>query len=170
MEDTEIELPLVKLTKQDVLGALFVHTKNQAELYHDALLKLQTWIINFAEEQVKPLRDIECISDDEIALLKSKICVISPFTLSLYFYWLQIESFSLLNDSDKEKRLLNRMPDRFKARYKGNLSCRNAREVSSEEEYNGDDAIGIENDTKCITFVEFLHRFGQKIKQEKSNA
>ena len=98
IEDTAIDLPLVNIDKTDVLGALFVHTNNVGELYHDALLKLQTWILNFAEEQVAPLRESGCFTEDEVEQIKKRICVISPITLTLYLHWLQMDEFSKLPD------------------------------------------------------------------------
>lgn len=169
MEDTAIDLPLVNIDKTDVLGALFVHTDNMDELYHDALLKLETWIINFAEEQIAPLRDSGCFSESELEQIKKKTCVISPITLTLYLHWLQMEEFTRLTDSEKEKRLLEKLPDQFKARYRGNAACRNAREVSLEEELakeeNPDSA---ENKEKKLhmSFAEFIDDFGKRIKAE----
>ena len=169
-DDVEIELPLVKITKSDVLGALFVHTGDAKELYKDALLKLQTWIVNFAEEQVKPLRESGKFTDAEIDSIKKKTCVISPITLTLYIHWLQMEEFVKMSDSKKEKFLLEKIPDRFKARYRGNASCRNAREVTAEEEAakmddetsNGSSA----EEMRRISFVEFLKEFGAEIRKE----
>ena len=86
-DDAEIELPLVKLSKEDVYGALFVHTGDAKDLYKDALLKFQTWIVNFSEEQVKPLRESGCFTEDEIEQIKKKSCVISPITLTLYIHY-----------------------------------------------------------------------------------
>lgn len=168
-DDTDIELPLVKLTKSDVLGALFVHTGNVKELYRDALLKLQTWIINFAEEQVRPLRESGCFSDDEIETIKKKSCVISPITLTLYIHWLQMESFLKMTDSEKEKYLLEKIPDRFKARFKGNAACRNAREVMPEEEAESEAESQKDNEKEVrqrMSFVEFLRSFGAEVKRE----
>lgn len=168
-DNTDIELPLVKLTKTDVLGALFVHTDNVKELYRDALLKLQTWIINFAEEQVRPLKESGCFLDDEIETIKKKSCVISPITLTLYIHWLQMESFVKMTDSEKEKYLLEKIPDRFKARFKGNAACRNAREVKPEEEAAAEDELQTGDDKETLqrmSFVEFLQRFGAEVKHE----
>ena len=167
--DAEIELPLVKLTKTDVLGALFVHIENEGESYKDALLKLQTWIINFAEEQVRPLRESGYFTDDEIEKIKKKSCVISPITLTLYIHYLQMESFVRMTDSEKEKYLLERIPDRFKARFKGNAACRNAREVMPEEEAEKAEDTNAENDSEAIqrkSFAEFLQEFGEEVKRE----
>lgn len=168
-EDTNIDLPLVNIEKRDVLAALFVHTDNPHEMYHDALLKLQTWIMNFAEEQVAPLRDSEEFTEEEVEQIKRKSCVISPITLTLYLHWLQMEAFSKLPDSEKEKILLEKMPDMFKARYKGNAACRNAREVSPDEEVcDVDNPNSIENieSKKKMSFEEFLIDFGKRVKAE----
>ena len=170
VDDTAIDLPLVNIDKTDVLGALFVNTDNVGELYHDALLKLQTWVINFTEEQIAPLRDSGCFSDDELEKIRKNICVISPITLTLYLHWLQMEEFSKLPDSEKEKRLLEKLPDQFKARYKGNASCRNAREVSPDEEDDGDDdeesAEG-KNRLMNMSFEDFLKVFGKQVLDER---
>ena len=166
-EDTAIDLPLVNIDKRDVLGALFVHTDNIGELYHDALLKFQTWIMNFTEEQLSPLRESGCFTDEELDNIKKKICVISPLTLTMYLHWLQMEEFSKLTDSEKEKILLEKMPDIFKARYKGNASCRQAREISPDEEIENDDNLGTAENRDQImkmSFEEFLKSFGEKIK------
>ena len=169
VEDTAIDLPLVNIDKTDVLGALFVHTDNMDELYHDALLKLQTWIINFAEEQIAPLRDSGCFSEEELEQIKRQTCVISPITLTLYLHWLQMEEFSRLTDSEKEKRLLEKLPDQFKARYRGNAACRNAREVSPEEELakeeNPDSAESKEKRLHMF-FAEFIEDFGKRMQAE----
>lgn len=167
IEDTAIDLPLVNIDKTDVLGALFVHTNKVGELYHDALLKLQTWILNFAEEQVAPLNESGCFTEDEIEQIKKRICVISPITLTLYLHWLQMEEFSKLPDSKKEKILLEKLPDQFKARYKGNAACRNAREVSSDEELsssNSPDSVEVKDKRLHMSFDEFLKEFGERIK------
>ncbi|MBO6031833.1 MAG: hypothetical protein J6Q22_10370 [Prevotella sp.] len=156
MEDTSIDLPLVNITKRDVLGALFVET-DTLETFHDAILKLQTWIINFSEEQVTPLRESGCFTEEEIEVIKEKAKVISPITLTLYLQWLQMERFSQLSYSEKERMLLEKIPDRFKARYKGNISCRNAREISPEEESHvEDDIVEEENIKKHMTFKDFF--------------
>lgn len=167
-DDMDIDLPLVKVSKEDVYGALFVHTNNMGELYHDALMKLQTWIMTYAEEVVKPLREFGKFTDAYIDSLKRKTCVISPLTLTLYLHWLQMEQFAKMTDSEKEKILLEKIPDRFRARYKGNASCRNAREVSQEEETTGEEG---QSETEVVahkrqmTFVEFLKEFGEEVKQ-----
>lgn len=168
--DTDIDLPLVNIDKTDVLGALFVHTDNQDELYHDALLKFQTWIMNFAEEQIAPLRDSGQFTDDEIEQIKKKCCVISPITLTLYLHWLQMEDFSKIPDAEKERILLEKVPDVFKARYKGNASCRNAREVTPDEELVADDnPETAENKEKRMkmSFAEFIKDFGRRILAER---
>ena len=168
VDDTAIDLPLVNISKQDVLGALLVHTANE-EPYRDALLKLQTWVVNFAEEQISPLRESGCFTEDELENIKTKNCVISPITLTLYLHWLQMEAFSKLPDSEKEKRLLEKLPDQFKARYRGNAACRNAREVSPEEELskeeNSDSAENKEMKLH-MSFAEFIEGFGKRIKAE----
>lgn len=160
--DNFIELPLVKLTKEDVYGAMFTYHK-PSELYKDALLKFQTWIMNFAEEQVKPLRDSGLFTDEEVEQIKAKQCVISPMTLTLYAHWLQMEEFVRMSNSEKEKHLLSRLPDRFKARYKGNASCRNAREAEAVEE-TVEEGGGVEELARRqnISFLEFLKMFGEE--------
>lgn len=168
-DDTAIDLPLVNIEKTDVLGALFVHTDNHSELYHDALLKLQTWIINFADEQIAPLRESNCFTEEELEDIKKKMCVISPITLTLYLHWKQMEDFSRLPDSEKERILLEKLPDQFKARYKGNAACRNAREVSPDEELSTEDNpdSAERRHTKLeMTFEDFLKDFGRRIKEE----
>ena len=133
ISDDDFELPLVKCTKMDVFNALFVHHPAD-EPYKDGLLKLQTWILNFAEEQVKPLRESELFTEDQVEEIKKKYSVISPITLTLYTHWLQMEQFIKMTDSEKEKHMLERLPDRFKARFRGNAACRSAREETPDEE------------------------------------
>ena len=65
MEDIEIDLPLVNIDKKDVLGALLVHGEN-GETMKDSLMKLQTWVMTFADEQVAPLRESGCFTDEEM--------------------------------------------------------------------------------------------------------
>ena len=168
--DTDIDLPLVNIDKTDVLGALFVHTDNHNELYHDALLKFQTWIMNFAEEQISPLRESGQFTEEELEQIKRKCCVISPITLTLYLQWLQMEEFSKMPDSEKERILLEKLPDVFKARYKGNASCRNAREVMPDEGMSEDENYDTaENKDKRMkmSFSEFLKDFGRRILAER---
>lgn len=167
-DDMDIELPLVKVSKEDVYGALFVHANNMGELYHDALMKLQTWIMTYAEEVVKPLRESGKFTDEYIDSLKRKTCVISPLTLTLYLHWLQMEQFAKMTDSEKEKMLLEKIPDRFRARYKGNAACRNAREVSQEEESideGGQSEAEVVASRRQMSFVEFLREFGEEVKR-----
>ena len=167
-DETTIDLPLVNISKRDVLGALMVHGET-LESFKDSILKMQTWVVNFAEEQVAPLRESGCFTEEEIELIKKKSCVISPITLTLYVHWLQMEVFSKLPDSEKERILLNKIPDRFKARYKGNASSRNAREVSpDEEDLNGDSPDNAESRERIqhMSFVEFVKMFGEKIRSE----
>lgn len=167
-DDMDIELSLVNIRKEDVYGALFVHTQKSGELYHDALMKLQTWIMNYAEEVVKPLRESGKFTDEYIDLLKKKTCVISPLTLTLYIHWIQIDQFSKMPDSEKERILLEKLPDRFRARYKGNASCRNAREVSQEEESiddGGQSEAEFVASRRQMSFVEFLREFGEEVKR-----
>lgn len=168
--DIAIELPLVNIRQEEVLGALFVITKNANELYKDALLKLQTWIMNYAEEMVKPLRDCDDATEDLIEAIKGKTCVISPITLALYIHRLQLDNFSKMTDSEKERYFLERLPDRFKARYKGNATCRFARETNPEECTINQDVSNNEyecHDLQGITFAEFLRVLGAQIQQEK---
>lgn len=172
VDEMEIELPLVNLSPTDVYGALFVHTSNQKELYRDALMKLQTWIMNYAEAVVKPLRDSGAFSEEYVEGIKKKSCVISPLTLTLYLHWLQMEQFCKKPDSEKERYFLQKIPDRFKSRYKGNAACRNAREVSPDEETAEKDDIGRAENFELkrkMTFVEFLKEFGEVVKQGMSN-
>ena len=165
----DIELPLVNMTAGDVYGALLVHTSHN-ETFRDGILKLQTWIMNFSEEQIAPLRDSGKFTDQELEDMKRKVCVISPMTLALYIHWLQMESFIKMTDSEKEKILLDKIPDRFKARYKGNASNRQAREISAVEEAEKvvievDKENGSEPSKK--SFKEFLKNFGEVILAEK---
>ena len=170
-DDMAIDLPLVKLEKEDVYGALFVHTDNMDELYQDALRKLQIWIMNYAEEMVKPLRECGEFSEDEIEAIRKKSCVISPITLTLYLHWLQIESFSKMTDSEKERYLLEKIPDRFKARFKGNAACRNAREVPPEEEASNAESESEEEvleRKRKESFEEFVKEFGEEVRKGKA--
>lgn len=167
-DDMDIELPLVKISREDVYGALFVHMNNMGELYHDALMKLQTWIMTYAEEVVKPLRESGKFTDAYIDSLKKKTCVISPLTLTLYLHWLQMEQFAKMTDSEKEKILLEKIPDRFRARYKGNASCRNAREVAQEEESTddgGQSEAEVISSRRHMSFVDFLKEFGEEVRR-----
>lgn len=168
-EDTSIDLPLVNIDKADVLGALWVHTNNMGELFHDAIQKLQLWIMNFTEEQIAPLRESGCFTEDELSQFSKTICVVSPITLTLYLHWLQMEEFSKLPDSEKERILLSKLPDQFKARYKGNASCRNAREVSQDEERSMEEnPDSAENKEQILhmSLDEFVEDFGRRIKAE----
>ena len=169
MEDIEIDLPLVNIDKKDVLGALLVHGEN-GETMKDSLMKLQTWVMTFADEQVAPLRESGCFTDEEMERIKNRACVISPITLTLYVHWLQMEAFQKLPDSEKERILLEKVPDQFKARYKGNASCRDAREVSPDEEDDGDDdeesAEG-KNRLMNMSFEDFLKVFGNQVLDER---
>lgn len=164
----EIELPLVNMTEGDVYGALLVHTSHN-ETFKDAILKLQTWIMNFSEEQIAPLRDSGKFSDAELEDIRKKVCVISPMTMALYIHWLQMESFIKMPDSEKEKILLEKIPDRFKARYKGNASNRQAREVSPEEDTEKSvQTSEVDNgDGHSQSFKEFLKKFGEVILADK---
>lgn len=173
-DNVEIELPLVKVTEKEVYETLLVNTPF-SESFKDGVLKLETWIMNFAEEQVAPLRDSAQFTENEIDAIKKKVCVISPITLTLYTHWLQMESFLRLPDSEKEKFLLGKMPNRFKARFKGNASNRQAREITADEEAAKDK--GAQNDSademkrrQGLSLMEFLKEFGNLIKEElKSN-
>lgn len=166
-EDFEIELPLVKVAREDVLGALFIYTRDSSELYKDALLKLQTWIINFAEEQVQSAYgDGE---ENEIARgeLKKKIAVISPFTLALYFHWVQLELYAKMSGAEKENYIFEKIPDRFRARFKKNKACRNAREVSPEEETADGELRREEKNRWGLSFAEFLKEVGVQIRAKR---
>ena len=81
-----------------------------------------------------------------------------------------MEAFQKLPDSEKERILLEKVPDQFKARYKGNASCRNAREVSPDEEDDGDDdeesAEG-KNRLMNMSFEDFLKVFGKQVLDER---
>ena len=156
MPDEEvIELPLVKITKEDLYGILLVFTDNIDELYRDALIKLQTWIMNYAEEQVSGLYDSEYISESDVESIKKKICVISPITIALYLEYGQKNEKK--KDVEKERGLLEKFPERFKARFKDNFSNRNAREVDvGESDANIEKSGEGEEDVKGWTFVEFL--------------
>lgn len=167
-EDTSIDLPLVNISKTDVLGALFVHTDNPKDLYRKAIDKLQMFIVEFAKEQVSPLRESGCFNEEELELYEKKACVISPLTIALYLHYLQMQIFSRLPDSEKERMLLEKLPDQFKARYKGNAACRNAVEgiqrdpedTEAEEEPN-------EENGSLIDYLKSV--IGPKIKALKEN-
>ena len=165
--DDGFELPLVKLTKEDVYGALFVHSRTD-ETYRDSLLKFQTWIMNFAEEQIRPLRETGDFSEAELEKIRQKSSVISPITLTLYLHWLQMEQFMKLPDSEKERYLLEKLPDRFKARFKGNASCRKAREILPEEEKPSEEEEDSEGHREMgkVSFAEFLKEFGEEVKRK----
>lgn len=165
LDDTAIELPLVKISKHEVLGALMVHFP-QSELYHDALTKLQTWILNFAEEQVQPLRECEMFTEEEIDDIKKKYCVISPLTLTLFLQYVQMEQFLKLSDSEKEAYLLHKMPERFRARFAGNIANRDARESDGEEDAETEDNS---TDGQGQSLDEFLRVFGAEILEEKKH-
>ena len=94
---------------------------------------MQTWILNYAEEQVAVLRENGVLSDEEIDKIKSSIAVISPITMTLYAHWVQKREMEKVPDAEKEKWLFNRIPDRFKARFKANEGNRKSREVTAEE-------------------------------------
>lgn len=166
----EFDLPLVKITKEDVLGAMFVHMPNN-ESYGDSICKLQVWIHNFAEEQIAPLKDSGQFTEKELETIKQKIRVISPITLTLYLHWYQMEQFAKMSNSAKERWLLEKIPDRFKARFKGNEACRNAREITAEEEA-ARNTSQVESDAdsdnvgRGKSFVEFLQEFGAAVKKE----
>lgn len=130
--DFGIELPLIRCTAQDVCGALFP-VMPAAEPWKSIFFKLQTWIMNYAEEQIRPLAKAGIMTAEELERLKASVAVISPITVSLYVHCLQEEQFSSKSDMEKERWLLEKVPDRFKARFKGNLSCRNARELTEDE-------------------------------------
>jgi hypothetical protein len=136
----------------------------------DSILKLQTWVLNYAEEQVCCLRDMSGFAEEDVEAIKRKICVISPLTISLYVHWLQMESYIKMPYSEKERILLEKMPDRFRARYKGNVSCRQARELTEEEisaakgDETGED-VNADINRQRQSFEEFLKDFGETVKQ-----
>ena len=152
VEDTAIDLPLVNIDKTDVLGAMFVHTDNMDELYH-----------------VAPLRESGSFTEEEIEKIKKHICVISPITLTLYLHWRQMEDFSKLPDSEKERIFLGKLPDQFKARYKGNAGCRNAREVSPDEDIDKEEILKTYEDKekfRNMSLNDYLRYFAEKKKAE----
>ena len=167
-DDYEIELPLVNVTEENVLDVI-MSCHDLTESLRDGVLKIETWIMNFAEEQIAPLRDSGYLSEEEIDEIKKKMCVISPITLTLYTHWLQMESYIKLPDSEKEKELFKKVPDRFKARYKGNASNRQARDVTADEEIvkteerHSDSAEELKR-RQSMTFVDFLKEFGEEVK------
>lgn len=130
--EISVQLPLRRCTIEDVCGVLFPICP-QEDLWDDALLKLQTWILNYAEEQVAVLRESGVLTDEEIDKIKSSIAVISPITMTLYAHWVQKSEMEKVPDAEKEKWLFNRIPDRFKARFKVNEGNRKSREVTAEE-------------------------------------
>ena len=166
-EDMAIEIPLVNIKKEDVYGALFVHMDSNAH-FSDALMDLQTWIMNYTEEVIQPLRESGRFTEEYIEDLKRKTCVISPLTLTLYLHCLQMDQFAKMSDSEKERVLLGKIPDRFRARYKSNAACRNARDVSPEEE---NDAEGGQSESEVVankrrmSFVDFLKEFGEEVRR-----
>lgn len=131
-DELNFQLPLRRMSQFDVCGVLFTLHPVE-ELWKDAILKLQTWIINFAEEQVAPLRESGEFTDEEIEKIKANSAVISPITVALYSHYMQMEAFAKMSDAEKEKWLLQRLPDRLKARFKGNVSNRNARDATEAE-------------------------------------
>ena len=139
------------------------------ETLRDGVLKIETWIMNFAEEQIAPLRESGELNEEEIDEIKKKMCVISPITLTLYTHWLQMESYIKMPDSEKEKELLKKVPDRFKARYRGNAANRQARETTPDEEIakeedSNDNSAEEQKRRQSMTFNEFLKEFGEEVK------
>lgn len=168
MEDTRIDLPLVNISHADVLGALFVHTDNLKDLYRKAIDKLQMFIVEFAKEQVAPLRESGCFTETELELYEKQACVISPLTLALYLHYLQMQVFARLPDSEKERLLLEKLPDQFKARYKGNAACRNAVEEAQREPE--DTEVEEEPKGENGSLIDYLKSvIGPKIKALKEN-
>lgn len=165
--DFEIGLPMVNVKEENVLDVL-ITLHDSSEPLKDGVLKIQTWIMNFAEEQIAPLRESGEFTEDEIDAIKRKMCVISPLTLSLYTHWFQMEQYIKMPDSEKERVLMEKMPDRFKARFRGNASNRQAREVATTEEIQGEES-GKESSAEQIkrmqnmTFVEFLKELGREL-------
>lgn len=131
-DELSVQLPMRRCTIEDVCGVLFPICPPE-DLWKDALLKLQTWILNYAEEQVSVLRECGALSDEEIEKIKSSIAVISPITMTLYAHWVQERGIVKIPDAEKEKWLFDRLPDRFKARFKANEGNRKSREVTAEE-------------------------------------
>lgn len=164
----EIELPLVNATEENVLDVI-MSCHDYGESIRDGVLKIETWIMNFAEEKISHLRELGILSESEIEEIKKKMCVISPLTLTLYTQWIQMNAYIKMTDSENEKELLKKVPDRFKARYRGNASNRQARETTIEEECSNE-TTKLDSDVEelkrrqSMTFNEFLKELGEEIK------
>lgn len=164
----EIELPLVNATEENVLDVI-MSCHDYGESIRDGVLKIETWIMNFAEEKISHLRELGILSESEIEEIKKKMCVISPLTLTLYTQWIQMNAYIKMTDSENEKELLKKLPDRFKARYRGNAANRQARETtpdeeSAKEEDSNDNSAEEQKRRQSMTFNEFLKEFGEEVK------
>lgn len=133
-DNIEPTLPLRGITLQELREALFVNGK-ASEKMSDTLLKLESGICNYAKKKLLPISAIEGISEDDLARLMENLSVISPFTLML-FLGAEIKRQTAAHKPslvEMEAKMLEMMPDRFRARYKGNLSNRHSRELTDEE-------------------------------------
>ena len=130
--EKDFHLPLRRVSVDDVCKVLFT-LQPPEEPWSKSIFFLESWISQFAEEQIETLKEYGEISDKELEKIRQNTAVISPITLPLYAMSKQFDQYAKMSDSYKEERLFEKWPDRLKARFKGNASNRNARDVSDVE-------------------------------------
>lgn len=130
--EKDFHLPLRRVSVDDICIVLFT-LQPPEEPWSKSIFFLESWISQYAEEQIETLKEYGEITEKELSQIRANTAVISPITLSLFAMAKQFDQYIKLSDSYKEERLFEKWPDRLKARFKGNASNRNARDVSEVE-------------------------------------
>jgi len=137
-------LPLKGISELDFGGCLFINGCSD-ETDADTILKLESFSVDFAKREVLPLLDFPTyFSEETVNGLMEALSVISPLTLMLFFNeeLRRANEKNKITPADMEAAFLERMNGRIRARYKSNLTNRNAREVTEEEEKPEDETSG----------------------------
>ena len=146
MSDSQLiepSLPLRGITLQELRGALLVNG-NTEESLNDTLFSLENYICNLSKNMLLPLTQIDGVSEEDISRIETTITVISPFTLMMFFdnELQRTDDLGKIPYSKKESFLLERFPDKLRARYKRNIADRHARELTEDESDAGEsDAV-----------------------------
>lgn len=130
-ERIETTLPLKGISSLALRGMMFVNGSD--DVLKDTMLKMETYICDAAKRKSLEMYSVDVFPEDDAIGLMDSLSVISPLTVMEFFYAEGLKSMGKeVTPAKMEAFLLDKMPDRFSARYKDNLGNRHARDCDYE--------------------------------------
>ena len=99
--EKDFHLPLRRVSVDDVCRVLFT-LQPPEETWIKSIFFLESWISQFAEEQIESLKEYAETSEKEFEKIRVSTAVSSPITLSLYGVAQQFDQYAKLSDAYKE--------------------------------------------------------------------